>query len=72
MFEARYLFFDLLHICNWSTLNKSTKNIKHHLYHDEIQKEGFTPTPIVSYHSARKISSYLERAKLYPLERLNI
>ena len=32
-------------------------------------KNVFTPGPIVSYRSARKISSYLVRAKLYPLER---
>ena len=32
-------------------------------------KNRFTPGPIVSYGSARKISSYLVRAKLYPLER---
>ena len=32
-------------------------------------KNVFTPGPIVSYRSARKISRYLVRAKLYPLER---
>ena len=32
-------------------------------------KNVFTPGPIVSYISARKISSYLVTAKLYPLER---
>ena len=32
-------------------------------------KNVFTPGPIVSYRCARKISSYLVRAKLYPLER---
>ena len=32
-------------------------------------KNVFTPGAIVSYRSARKISSYLVRAKLYPLER---
>ena len=32
-------------------------------------KNVFTPGPAVSYRSARKISSYLVRAKLYPLER---
>ena len=32
-------------------------------------KNGFTSGPIVSYRSARKKSSYLVRAKLYPLER---
>ena len=32
-------------------------------------KNVFISGPIVSYRSARKISSYLVRAKLYPLER---
>ena len=32
-------------------------------------KNAFTPGPIVSYRSPRKISSYLVTAKLYPLER---
>ena len=32
-------------------------------------KNNFTPRPIVSYRSARKISSYPVRAKLYLLER---
>ena len=29
----------------------------------------FTPKPMVSFRSSRKISSYLVRAKLYPIER---
>ena len=32
-------------------------------------KNVFTPGPIVSFRSARKIINYLERAKLYPFER---
>ena len=32
-------------------------------------KRAFTPQPMVSYRSARKLSSYLLRSKLYPLER---
>ena len=39
------------------------------LYMNQEVKNVFTPGPIVSYRSARKISSYLVRAKLYPLER---
>ena len=31
-------------------------------------KNIFNPGPIVSYRSARKISSYLVTAKLYPLK----
>ena len=32
-------------------------------------KKMFTPKPTISFRSARKISSYLLRAKLYPEER---
>ena len=35
-------------------------------------KQTFTPVPMVSYRSARKLSSYLYlvRAKLYPIDRI--
>ena len=39
------------------------------LYMNQEVKNVFTPGPIVSYRSARKINSYLVRAKLYTLER---
>ena len=39
------------------------------LHINQEVKNVFTPGPIVPYRSARKISSYLVRAKLYPLER---
>ena len=39
------------------------------LHMNQEVKNVFTPGPIVSYRSTRKISSYLVRAKLYPLER---
>ena len=45
---------------------KKCQNI---LYQDETLKRVFTPFPMVSYRNARKLSSYLVRAKLYPLER---
>ena len=36
---------------------------------NEEVKSVFTPAPMISFRSARKLSSYLVRAKLYPLER---
>ena len=39
------------------------------LYMDEEVKKVFCPGPKVSFRSARKVSSYLVRAKVYPLER---
>ena len=35
---------------------------------DEVKKT-FTPSPMILFRSYRKISSYIVRAKLYPLER---
>ena len=32
-------------------------------------KQTFTPVPMVSYRSSRKLNSYLVRAKLYPIDR---
>ena len=46
--------------------------IKKHSYilnMDREVKKVFTPKPIISYRSARKLSSYLVRAKLYPIDR---
>ena len=39
------------------------------LYMNEDVKSVFTTAPTISFRSARKLSSYLDRAKLYPLER---
>ena len=36
---------------------------------DEEVKKVFTPKPMVSFLSARKLRGYLVRAKLYPLEK---
>ena len=45
------------------------KKLEHVLYQDESVKRVFTPPPMVSCRSARKLSSYLVRAKRYSLER---
>ena len=36
---------------------------------NEDVKSVFTPAPMISFRSARELSSYLVRAKLYSLER---
>ena len=36
---------------------------------DQEVKKVFTPKPMFSFRSARKLSSYLVRAKLYPVKR---
>ena len=45
------------------------KKLEHLLYQDESVKRVLTLPSMVSYRSARKLSSYLVRAKLYPLQR---
>ena len=40
------------------------------LYMNNEVKRVFTPKPMISFRSARKLSSYLVRAKLYPNERI--
>ena len=50
-------------------LKKIAQIMKYLLCHDEFVKRVFIPPPVVSYSSARKLSRYLVRAKLYPLER---
>ena len=39
------------------------------LYSDGEVQKVFSPPPIVSYRSARKIKDYIVRSKLYPVER---
>ena len=54
------------------TLNCLSRIIKDNLnilYMSREAKAVFSPGPIVSFRSARRISSYLVRAKSYPLER---
>ena len=41
----------------------------HVIYLKKEVKEIFTPGPMVPFQGARKLGSYLVRAKLYPLER---
>ena len=45
-------------------------NYLNNLYLDENAKEVFMPGPRLTFRSSRKLSSYLVRAKLYPLERV--
>ena len=44
--------------------NKCLRNINAEV------KQTFSPVPMVSFRSSRKISSYLIRAKLYPVDRI--
>ena len=50
-------------------LSNIIRNKLNWLYADDEVKKLFSPGPMVSFRSARKLSSYLVRAKLYPLVR---
>ena len=60
-------------VITYHPLLKSVGTILYkHLYLRHMDKEVkkvFSVAPIVSFKSARKLSSYLVRAKLYPLQR---
>ena len=51
------------------TIGKIIHDNLYLLYMNEELKHLFTPGPMVPFRSSRKISSYLVRAKLYPVER---
>ena len=50
-------------------LGKLMMDLLRFLYNDEGVEKVFSPPPIVSYRSARKIKDYIVRSKLYPVER---
>ena len=51
------------------SINKVTLKYLDLLYMDKDIKKVFTPKAIVPFRCARKLNSYLVRAKLYPTER---
>ena len=61
-------------VVTYHPLLKQVKGILHrnmYLLNMNVEvKQAFTPVPMVSYRSSRKLSSYLVTAKLYPLERI--
>ena len=50
-------------------LGKMIKNLQFFLYSDNEVWRVFSPAPIASSQSARKIKDYIVRSKLYPIER---
>ena len=60
-------------VITFHPLLKDVGNIIHKnlylLYTDQEAQRVFTPGPMITFRSARKLSSYLVRAKLYSLER---
>ena len=60
-------------VITFHPLLKDAGNIIHKnlylLYMDQDAQRVLTPGPMITFRSARKLSSYLVRAKLYPLEK---
>ena len=60
-------------VIKFHALLKDFGNIIHKnlclLYMDQETQNAFTPGPRMTFLSARKLSSYLIRARIYPLER---
>ena len=52
-----------------SNPSKIIKDNLYLLYMNDEFKKTLTPSPMISFLSSPKISSYIVRAKLYPLER---
>ena len=61
-------------VVTYHPLLKQLKGILHrnmYLLNMNVEvKQTFTPLPVVSYRSSKKLSSYLVTAKLYPIERI--
>ena len=51
------------------SLSSIVNNDIYLLHMDQEVKTTFTPQPMVSYRSVRKLSSYLVRVRLYPIEK---
>ena len=62
---SKVVLFVATYHASLNCLSRIIKDNLHILYMSREVKAG----PMVSFRSARKISSYLVRAKLYPLER---
>ena len=54
---------------NLNNIGRIINQNLHILYINGDAKSVFTPAPMIAFRSSRKLSSYLVRAKLYPLER---
>ena len=50
-------------------LGKLIRDLIPFLYSDGEVQKVFSPPPIISYRSARKMKDYIVRSKLYPVER---
>ena len=61
--------FVMTHHPKFKLMNRAIFKHLDLLYMDNEVKRVFTPKPMISFQNARKISSYLVRAKLYPTKR---
>ena len=67
--ESKGVPFVVTHHPSLNGLSRIIKDNLNILYVSCEAKAVFSPGPMVSFRSARKITSYLVRAKLYPLKK---
>ena len=70
--EEKKCSFDILIVTYHARLNCLSKIISEDLsliYMNEENKRGFSPKPIISFRTTRKLSNYLVGAKICPIER---
>ena len=67
--EKKGVLFVITSHQSLKNIGKITNQNFYLLYMNEDVKSVFTPAPTISFRRARKLSSYLVRAKLYPFKR---
>ena len=60
----------LIYHAKLKSLNKILTKYLYLLYIGKEVKKAFIPKPMISFQSARKLSNYLVRAKIYPSKEL--
>ena len=61
--------FVATHHLKLKDLSKLIKNLQLFLYSDSEVRRVFSPAPLLSHRSARKIKDYIVRSKLYSIEK---
>ena len=68
--QSKRVTFVVTYHPSWKSLQSLINKHLNILYLDENSKEVFMPGPMLIFRSSRKLSSYLVRAKFYPLKRV--
>ena len=68
--KSKGVTFVVIYYPSLKSLQSLISKILNILYLDENVKEGFMPGSMLTFRSSKKLTSYLVRAKLYPLKRM--